>query len=426
MKKRAQVIRVFIASPGDVASERDRSELVINELNRDLGDALGVRLEAIRWENYVSPFMGRPEGVVLDQVKVNQWDIFVGILWLRFGSPTGAFNTVRNEEFLSGTEEEFSLAYESWKKTGAPKILFYRCTRPPKSIIDINAEQFNRVTKFFEEFSHDKQHPGIVSPYQEIDSFERRIREDLAKLVRSIVINEPIENGPALSAEHQSFGFKNLFLPHRNDERNNAKRQAIIKSSDMRLIAHSGHSFFSAVGHRYRNELTERLEKGATFKAVLTNPWSLTALFIAIASQEQSTPLYDYYSRIVDGKLDPIKIIEGSVWYSIKFKDSISGYIQLSETFGDKIELKFTRYDLPATAFLTESYCSFEPYLNVNLSSRSRLGMMTFEMQTEKSSYLHSNASSYFDFMWAASASYEQFVKNENDYKSAIVQCIKN
>ena len=65
MKKRAQVIRVFIASPGDVAPERDRSELVINELNRDLGDALGVRLEAIRWENYVSPLMGRPEAVDL-------------------------------------------------------------------------------------------------------------------------------------------------------------------------------------------------------------------------------------------------------------------------------------------------------------------------------------------------------------------------
>lgn len=426
MKKRAQVIRVFIASPGDVAPERDRSELVINELNRDLGDALGVRLEAIRWENYVSPLMGRPEAVVLDQVKVNQWDIFVGILWLRFGSPTGAFNTARNEEFLSGTEEEFNLAYESWKKTGGPQILFYRCTRSPKSITDINAEQFSRVTKFFEGFSHDKQHPGIVCPYQELDGFERKVREDLAKLVRSIAINEPIEHGPALSAEHQSFGFKNLYLPHRNDERNNAKRQAIIKSSDMRLIAHSGHSFFSAVGHRYRKELTERLEKGATFKAVLTNPWSLTALLIAIASQEQTTPLYDYYSRILDGKLDPIKIIEGSVWYSIKFKDSISGYIQLADTFGDKIELKFTRHDLPATAFLTESYCSFEPYLNVNLSSRARLGMMTFEMQTENSSYLYSNTSSYFDFMWAASASYEQFMKNENDYKSSIVQHIKN
>lgn len=426
MKKKAQVIRVFIASPGDVEPERDRSELVINELNRDLGDALGVRLEAIRWENYVSPLMGRPEAVVLDQVKVNQWDIFVGILWLRFGSPTGAFNTARNEEFLSGTEEEFNLAYESWKKTGAPKILFYRCTRAPKSITDINAEQFSRVTNFFEGFSHDKQHPGIVCLFQEVDGFERRVREDLAKLVRSLAINEPIEHGPALSAEHQSFGFKNLYLPHRNDERNNAKRHAIIQSSDMRLIAHSGHSFFSAVGHRYRKELTERLENGATFKAVLTNPWSLTALLIALASQGQSTPLHEYYSRIFDGKLDPIKIIEGSVWYSIKFKDSISGYIQLAKTFGKKIELNFTRHDLPATVFLTENYCSFEPYLNVNLTSRSRLGMMTFEMQTEKSSYIYENCSSYFDFLWQLSASYDDFLKNETEYKASIMQCMNN
>lgn len=426
MKQKAQIIRVFIASPGDVAPERDRSELVINELNRDLGDAIGVRLEAIRWENYVSPLMGRPEEVVLDQVKVNQWDIFVGILWLRFGSPTGAFNTARNEEFLSGTEEEFDIAYKSWKKSGAPQILFYRCTRSPNSITDINAEQFKRVSNFFDEFSHDKQHPGIVGNYKDLDEFERRVREDLAKLVRTIAFNEPIEHGPALNAEHQSFGFKNLFLPHRNDERNSAKRQAIINSSDMKLIAHSGHSFFSAVGHRYRKELTERLEEGATFKAVLTNPWSLTALLIALASHEQSSPLHDYFSRVLDGKLDPIKVIEGSVWFSIKFKDSLSGYIQLVETFGDKIELRFTRHDLSATIFLTESYCSFEPYLNVNLSSRSRMGMMTFETQTESSSYLHSNASSYFDFLWAVSDPYEHFVTNENEYKSNILQCIKN
>jgi hypothetical protein len=426
MGKRAQVIRVFIASPGDVSLERDRAELVINEVNRDLGDALGVRLEAIRWENYVSPLMGRPEEVVLDQVKVSKWDIFIGILWLRFGSPTGAFNTSRNEEFLSGTEEEFHIAYESWKNTGSPKILFYRCTRSPQSITEINAEQFGRVTKFFDGFSYDKEHPGIVCPFAETNVFERRVREDLAKLVRSIVTNEPVECGSLLNVEHQSFGFKNLFLAHKNVERNDEKRKAIIKASNMKLVAHSGHSFFSAVGHRYRKELTERFEQGATFKAVLTNPWSLTTLLIAIASQDQSTILHDCYNRILDGKLDPINIIEGSVWYSIKLKDSISGYLQLVEKYGTNIELRFTRHDLPATVFLTEEYCSFEPYLNVNLSSRSRLGMMTFEIQTDKSSYLYSNSESYFDFMYNTSISYDQFIKNEANYKSTIIEYLKD
>src|SRR5688500_2184321 len=117
-----RIIRIFVASPSDVEIERDRVDLVIEELNRDIGESLGVRLESIRWEKYVAPLMGRPEDVVLQQVKLNEWDVFIGILWLRFGSPTGAVNPATDKPFLSGTEEEFNIAYNSWRKTEKPKI----------------------------------------------------------------------------------------------------------------------------------------------------------------------------------------------------------------------------------------------------------------------------------------------------------------
>jgi hypothetical protein len=44
--------------------------------------------------------MGRPEQLILDQI--GQYDLFVGIMWRRFGTPTGVAG--------SGTEQEFDHA----------------------------------------------------------------------------------------------------------------------------------------------------------------------------------------------------------------------------------------------------------------------------------------------------------------------------
>lgn len=424
MNKKVKVIRVFIASPSDVIQERDRSEIVVSEINRDIGDSLGVRLEAIRWETYVSPSMGRPEDVVLKQVDVNQWDIFIGIIWSRFGSPTGGYDTHNGLDFNSGTEEEFSIAYKSWKSTGFPQILFYRCIRPPKKITDIVGEQYKNVENFFNEFYHDKKHPGIVSQYEEIDDFERKLRGDLTKVVREIMKGYVNQSTPELNVDHRLHGFKNLFLPNKNEDRNISKKNAIKNAIDMKLIAHSGHSFFSLVGHKYRKELTNRLKEGATFKAILTNPWSYTALLIALTSKEQKGTLHDNYISILKGDLDPVKIINESSWYKIKFSDSIKGYLKLIDEYGENIQVKFTHHDLPSTIFLTESYCTFEPYLNINLDNRATEGMITFEIQTNETSHLYQNSLNYFDFLWDTSIFYDDFISDQEKYKSILTSNI--
>src|SRR5262245_36087419 len=106
-------VRIFVASPGDVATERARVHTVVEELGRtgNIADRLGLALEALDWRTHVAPLMGRPEDVVLDQLPVESWDILVGILWLRFGTPPGAADTRSGQPFGSGTEEEFALAY---------------------------------------------------------------------------------------------------------------------------------------------------------------------------------------------------------------------------------------------------------------------------------------------------------------------------
>src|SRR6266498_5031047 len=124
-RKTYKKLSIFVAAPSDVATEKERIISVVDQLNKGLADKLGIILEVKEWSQVV-PNMGRGQQVIFDQLPVEQWDIMIGILWLRYGTPSGGINP---EE--SGTHEEFNVAYESWQKTGKPHIMFYQCTRSP-------------------------------------------------------------------------------------------------------------------------------------------------------------------------------------------------------------------------------------------------------------------------------------------------------
>ncbi len=111
-----RILRVFVSSPGDVAEERAVMDEVVASINRTDGQTSGFRLELFRWEDDVIPQIGpKPQQVVDQQTPV--YDIYVGIMSTRFGTPAG-----RNG---SGTEKEFKDALKRWKRAGAPWITFY-------------------------------------------------------------------------------------------------------------------------------------------------------------------------------------------------------------------------------------------------------------------------------------------------------------
>ena len=187
-------LKIFVASPQDVMQERQRLHRVVHALNRSGGaaDQLGVVFEVLDWHTHVAPFMGRPEKVIIDQLPVEMWDIFVGILWMRFGMPTGAVDKSSQRAFSSGTEEEFALAYDALGKTGRPKILFYQCLRSPQDIGDIDPDQWARVKSFFNRFSADAEHPGLVQPFREFQEFEEHLTRDLVNLLKDFLQNQQV------------------------------------------------------------------------------------------------------------------------------------------------------------------------------------------------------------------------------------------
>jgi HEAT repeats len=173
MLERVRKLRVFGASPSDVSEERDRLSRVVDELNRSIGQDRNISVELVRWETHVSPDMGRPQAIINRQI--GPYDIFIRIMWKRFGTPTGIKG--------SGTQEEFDSAFESWQKTGRPRIMFYFNQAPYTLQTIEETDQVRRVLEFHAKL----QQQGLVWDYNGPDGFERYIREHLHSAIRELL-----------------------------------------------------------------------------------------------------------------------------------------------------------------------------------------------------------------------------------------------
>ena len=183
-------LSIFVASPSDVEKERKALKRVVEGLSQrgDLADSRGLTLKVVDWSHAI-PAMGRPEDVILDQLRVDDWDIFVGILWHRFGTPTGKKDPETGLVYDSGTHEEFRLAYRAWAEKGYPHILMYRCTKDIP-LDGQDSDQLRKVNDFWKEFEHDGEHPGLFVKYETDQDFEDRFERDLRKLL--LKLNPPL------------------------------------------------------------------------------------------------------------------------------------------------------------------------------------------------------------------------------------------
>lgn len=172
-------VRIFVASPGDVAPERSQLDKVVAELNRmlpALAPDKGLTLDLVKWETSVAPGLGRDAQDVVNQ-QIGDYDIFVGILWKRMGTPTAVAS--------SGTQEEFQRAYASWQRDKKLPILFYFSREPYSIKTPEDAEQLQRVLAFREELS--KQ--GLVWEYSGAAGFADVIRPHLALVLGGMFNN---------------------------------------------------------------------------------------------------------------------------------------------------------------------------------------------------------------------------------------------
>lgn len=140
MPKQITLIHVFVASPSDVVEERTCLEIVIRELNKLWQNSKNIRLELIKWETDTFPDMGKDGQAVISRQIQGKYDIFIGILWKKFGSATPRAD--------SGTEEEFLGAYKLFQKDPENLRMMFYFKESKVDMKDLDLNQLQQIRNF--------------------------------------------------------------------------------------------------------------------------------------------------------------------------------------------------------------------------------------------------------------------------------------
>lgn len=170
MPRTVVAYKVFLASPGDVKEERIIVKKVIDLYNQ-IHSCDNIKLELLCWEDSTHPSFGDyPQDVVNSQIG-DDYDVFIGILWARFGTPTFKYE--------SGTEEEFYRAYERYKNGDSIELMVYRKDESisPSSI---DVEQLQKINRFTSEV-------GKLGGYYFTFTVENQFQEMLLKHLDMVI-----------------------------------------------------------------------------------------------------------------------------------------------------------------------------------------------------------------------------------------------
>lgn len=165
MSYTASVLKVMIASPGDVPQERTLVRDVIHEWNVVHAEDRGIVLQPVGWETHTSPQMGdRPQAIINKQV-LQGCDILVAAFWTRLGSPTGTSS--------SGTVEEI----EEHIANGKPTLIYFSSV--PVRLESVDPKQYEALT-VFKQSCYDR---GLIEEYDDLAAFRMKFARHLAQTV---------------------------------------------------------------------------------------------------------------------------------------------------------------------------------------------------------------------------------------------------
>jgi hypothetical protein len=167
-KSQLSIVRAFIASPGDLNPERNRFREIIEGVNRIKAEPLGVHLIPVGWEDTL-PGKGRPQQLINSDIE--SCDLFVLLLWKRWGTPSG--------EYSSGTEEEFELARKiNEDGQGKPHMLLYFKSVPDYMLAD-PGPQLSQVLSFRSKVEQERSF--FYSSYSSVEEWEEKFRDHLCR-----------------------------------------------------------------------------------------------------------------------------------------------------------------------------------------------------------------------------------------------------
>ena len=176
--KAKTVIRMFVASPGDVAKERKILGRIVEQINLTSSSRTNCLIEIKKWETHTFSSAGRAEEVVINQI--GEYDVFLGIMWKHFGTPTG------KEE--SGTEEEFNVAFKRLEKGDIKHLGFIFSERNiplPKSQKEI--DQLSKVIAFKKRINNNRL--LLYKTYSTFNEYESEVNQFVHGIINLLCDN---------------------------------------------------------------------------------------------------------------------------------------------------------------------------------------------------------------------------------------------
>lgn len=161
-------LTLFVACPSDLQEERSLLEEIIQEQNSIWTRNFGVQIEPISWETSVfSSFGSDAQDVINSQVE--DYDLFLGMLWGRFGTPT--------KRFGSGTEEEFERAYKKLQRGEDKFNIFFYEKNTPIEPSKIDVDQLKKVKDFQKRLAN---LGSLSKQFSSSEEFKRTARLDFS------------------------------------------------------------------------------------------------------------------------------------------------------------------------------------------------------------------------------------------------------
>ena len=132
-----------------------------------------IQVRAIEWKKDVFPMITGEgaQSVINDQIK-EDYDIYIGIFWKRFGD--------KSSNGLTPTEEEFEKAFKRYNDTRKPLISVYFKTDPSYPFTTPDTEQVLAFQKFQERIKG----LGLYREFKESE-FQNKAFEDIAWKIRN-------------------------------------------------------------------------------------------------------------------------------------------------------------------------------------------------------------------------------------------------
>jgi hypothetical protein len=177
-----KILKVFLASPGDLKEERRAAKAAVDEINSLVANPFGYHVELVGWEDTVSRF-GRPQALI--NAELDHCEYFIGMLWKRWGTPPD------NEGiYTSGFDEEFQRSLARRASDGRPEMtLFFKEVEPEflrdpgdelKKVLAFRAALVAKKILLFETFA-------------DVSEFEKKLRKCAADYVHALRLQEAAE-----------------------------------------------------------------------------------------------------------------------------------------------------------------------------------------------------------------------------------------